>query len=99
MSSQVSKNRIKHRASQWLNELICSQENAPGSHKSPREIQQETGIVRSLVRRIAKLDLNLKWKRSKEHLDRNWALTASWNDAYYPASSEENNGSFTNPNY
>jgi len=32
-----------------VEELICSQENAPGTHKSPREIEQVTGIVRSSV--------------------------------------------------
>jgi len=30
-------------------ELICSQENAPGSHKSPREIEKLTGISRLSV--------------------------------------------------
>jgi len=45
-----------------VEELIFSQENAPGSHKSPREIERETGISRWSVpvRRIAKLDLNVK---------------------------------------
>jgi len=32
-----------------VEELICSQENAPGTHKSPREIEQITGIARSSV--------------------------------------------------
>jgi len=34
-----------------VEELICSQEDAPtpGTHKSPREIEQITGIVRSSV--------------------------------------------------
>ena len=27
-----------------VRELICSQEDAPGTHKSPREISRETGI-------------------------------------------------------
>ena len=43
-----------------VEELICSQEDARGTHKSPREIERQTGISRSSVRRIAKLDLNLK---------------------------------------
>jgi len=43
-----------------VNELICSQENAPGSHKSPREIERETGTAHSSVQRTAKRDLNLK---------------------------------------
>jgi len=30
-----------------VEELICGQENAPGTHKSPREIEQITGIARS----------------------------------------------------
>jgi len=32
-----------------VEELICSQKNAPGTHKSPREIEQITGIARSSV--------------------------------------------------
>jgi AraC-like DNA-binding protein len=43
-----------------VKELICSQEEDPHSHKSPREIERETGISRSSVRRIVKLDLQLK---------------------------------------
>jgi len=41
-------------------DLICSQEDAPHSHKTPREIQRETGISRSSVCRIAKYDLQLR---------------------------------------
>src|SRR5215469_3028187 len=41
-------------------DLICSQDEAPGTSKSPREIQRETGISRSSIQRIAKKDLNLK---------------------------------------
>ena len=43
-----------------VKELICSQEDAPGTHKSPQEIERQTGISRSSILRIAKLDLNLK---------------------------------------
>lgn len=43
-----------------VEELVCSQEGAPGTHKSPREIEQMTGIPRSSVRRIMKKDLTLK---------------------------------------
>jgi hypothetical protein len=43
-----------------VGDLICSQESKPHSHKSPREIERETGISRSSVRRIVKKDLNLK---------------------------------------
>jgi len=32
-----------------VEELIYSQENALGTHKSPREIKQVTGIARSFV--------------------------------------------------
>jgi hypothetical protein len=49
-----------------VSELICSQEDAPGTSKSPREIQRETGISRSSIRRIAKKDLNLKIFRRRE---------------------------------
>ena len=34
--------------------LICSQEESPGSHMSPREIEKHTGIGRSSVRRMVK---------------------------------------------
>jgi len=41
--------------------LICSQENDPGTGKSPREIEKkETGISRSSVCRIARHDVQLK---------------------------------------
>jgi len=32
-----------------VEELICSQKNSSGTHKSPREIEQITGIARSFV--------------------------------------------------
>jgi len=47
-----------------VDELICSQEDAPGTHKSLREIERQTGISCSSVQRIAKLDLNLKTFKS-----------------------------------
>lgn len=49
-----------------VSELICSQDDSPGTSKSPREIQRETGISRSSIRRIAKKDLNLKIFRRHE---------------------------------
>lgn len=49
-----------------VSELICSQDDDPGTSKSPREIQRETGISRSTVRRIAKDDLKLKIFRRRE---------------------------------
>ena len=39
---------------QIVEDLICSQEENPGSHMSPREIEKHTGISRSSVRRIVK---------------------------------------------
>ena len=49
-----------------VEELICSREDEPKSHKTPREIARETGISHSSVRRIAKFDLNLTpFKRVK----------------------------------
>src|SRR5215469_10582848 len=47
-------------------DLICSQDEAPGTSKSPREIQRETGISRSSIQRIAKKDLNLKVFRRRK---------------------------------
>jgi len=49
-----------------VSELICSQDDDPGTSKSPREIQRETGISRSTVRRHAKDDLKLKIFRRRE---------------------------------
>ena len=49
-----------------VSELICSQDDNPGTSKSPRKIQRETGISRSTVRRIAKDDLKLKIFRRRE---------------------------------
>lgn len=51
---------------QIVKELVCSQENQPGTSKSPREIARETGISRSSVQRIAKKDLHLKTFRRHE---------------------------------
>ena len=49
-----------------VQELICSQEGELKSHKTPREIERETGISLSSVRHIANFDLNLTpFKRVK----------------------------------
>jgi len=37
-----------------VDDLICSQESKPHSHKSPRKIARQTGISHSSVRRIVK---------------------------------------------
>ena len=42
-----------------VSELICSQEDRPGTSKSTRQIARELNISRGSVRRIAKTDLNL----------------------------------------
>ena len=42
---------------QRVSKLICSQDDNRHSHKSPHEIEKETGISRSTVRRIVKQDL------------------------------------------
>ena len=39
---------------QIVEELIFSQEDRPGTHSSPREIEKHTGIDRSAVRRMVK---------------------------------------------
>ena len=41
-----------------VEETICSQENDPHSHQSPREIAETTGISRTSVRRIASVKGN-----------------------------------------
>ena len=43
-----------------VEQLICSQDDVPYSHNTPREIERETGISRSTVRRIVRQDLRLK---------------------------------------
>lgn len=48
-----------------VSELICSQEDKPLSHKSPREIERQTGISRSTVQRIVKKDLALNQYKRK----------------------------------
>ena len=48
---------------QRVSKLICSPDDNPHNHKSPREIEKETGIYRSTVRRIVKQDLQLKTYR------------------------------------
>ena len=42
-----------------VEELILSQEEEPGSHKTPRQIERETGISHTSIRRIIKYDLKL----------------------------------------
>ena len=37
-----------------VDNMICCQDDKPGTSKRPREIARETGIPRSWVRRIAK---------------------------------------------
>ena len=39
---------------QIIEQLICSQDDSPGTHKSPREIEKITGIKRTSVRRMVK---------------------------------------------
>ena len=46
-------------------DLICSQEESPGSHMSPREIEKHTGISRSSVRRIVKRKVLKQFRRLK----------------------------------
>src|SRR6218665_1951200 len=48
-----------------VSDLICSQEDKPLSHTSPREIARETSISRSTVKRIVKKDLGLNQYRCK----------------------------------
>ena len=37
-----------------IQELICSQEEAPHTHLAPRKIAEQTGISRSSIRRMMK---------------------------------------------
>jgi len=57
---------INNPIAQIVGDLICSQEGRPGTSKSPREIERETGISRSSIRHIAKKDLSIKTFRRRE---------------------------------
>ena len=48
-----------------VEQLICSQEESPGTHLSPREIEKQTGIKRSSVMRIVKKNGWKQFKRIK----------------------------------
>ncbi|XP_066916153.1 uncharacterized protein [Clytia hemisphaerica] len=48
-----------------VEELICSQEENPGSHMSPCEIQKHTGISRTSVRRMVRSKSLRQFKRLK----------------------------------
>ena len=48
-----------------IEDLICLQEEKPGSHMSPREIEKHAGISRSSVRRIVKKKGLRQFKRLK----------------------------------
>jgi len=48
-----------------INELVLSQEAAPKTHRSIRKIPRETGIHHSLVCRIVRQDLKLKWLKKR----------------------------------
>jgi len=49
-----------------VEELVLSQENAPRTHKSTREIAKETGVSQTSIRRIIHKDLQLKCFRRKQ---------------------------------
>ena len=50
----------------WVSkDLICSQEESPGIHMSPREIEKPTGISRSSMRRMVKRKGLKQFKRLK----------------------------------
>jgi len=55
----VTDRQTSHRGKK-VEELICSQEGEPSTHKSPREIERITGIHRSLVQRMVKKDLVMR---------------------------------------
>ena len=48
-----------------VEQLICSQEDSPGTHMSPREIERNTGIKRSSVVRMIKKNGWKQYKRMK----------------------------------
>ena len=52
-----------------VDDLVLSQENAPGTHRTIRQIARETGISKSSVHRIVKQDLRLKCFKKKKAQD------------------------------
>ena len=48
-----------------IEELICSQEEAPHTHLAPRKIAEQTGISRSSIRRMIKRRNFRQFKRVK----------------------------------
>ena len=48
-----------------VEQLICSQEESPGTHMSPREIERHTGIKRSSIVRMVKKNAWKQYKRIK----------------------------------
>ena len=66
-----------------VEELICSQEDFAGTHKSPHEITRNVGISRNLVRRLAKRRKINQFKRLKTpHMNngtRDWRTIRSGN--------------------
>ena len=50
---------------QIVGELICSQEDRPGTHLSPRKTDKYTGIDRSAVKRMVKRKGYKQFKRLK----------------------------------
>ena len=59
MTDRQTDSQNSHRGKK-VEELICSQEGEPSTHKSPREIERITGIHRSLVQRMVKKDLVMR---------------------------------------
>ena len=51
-----------------IEEMICSQEEALHTHPAPRKIAKQTGISRSLIRRIIKRRNFPQFKRVKTPL-------------------------------
>ena len=52
-------------SAELVEELICSQEDFPGTHKSPQEIARNVGISRSSARRLVKRRKMNQFKRIK----------------------------------
>ena len=52
-------------SAELVEEMICSQEDFPGTHKSPQEIARNVGISRSSARRLVKRRKMNQFKRMK----------------------------------
>ena len=72
MHEKLSMNRVPAARFLWqqehaVDELVLSQEDAPQSHHTTRQIARETGMHHSSIFRIIRQDLQQKCVKNAEH--------------------------------